>query len=186
MNRSMPGLPVHHQLPEFTQTHVHQVSDTIQPSHPLSSPFPCASNPSQHQSLFQWVNSSHEVIYWELTSLGRDENNICWVPLPYQAILWDWGVISFTLVYNNPARLDQALLHRRWGGDSERLSLEQGLSVGDCRTRTQAPWWRFYFITQLPLLFKGKSWESSLPEICHPPHVFLETHLLSLGHCDQQ
>ena len=53
MNRSMPGLPVYHQLPEFTQTHVHRVSDAIQPSHPLSSPSPPAPNPSQHQSLFQ-------------------------------------------------------------------------------------------------------------------------------------
>ena len=61
MNRSTPGLSVHHQLPEFTQTHVHRVSDAIQPSHPLSSPSPPAPNPSQHQSLFQWVNSSHEV-----------------------------------------------------------------------------------------------------------------------------
>ena len=61
MNRSTPGFPVHHQLPEFIQTHVHQVSDAIQPSHPRSSPSPPAPNPSQHQSLFQWVNSSHEV-----------------------------------------------------------------------------------------------------------------------------
>ena len=61
MNCSTPGLPVHHQLPEFTQTHVHRVGDTIQPAHPLSSPSPPAPNPSQHQSLFQWVNSSHEV-----------------------------------------------------------------------------------------------------------------------------
>ena len=61
MNRSTPGLPVHHQLLEFTQTHVHRVSDAIQPSHPLSSPCSPAPNPSQHQSLFQWVNSSHEV-----------------------------------------------------------------------------------------------------------------------------
>ena len=61
MNRSMPGLPVHHQLPEFTQTHVHRVGDAIQPSHPLLSPSPPAPSPSQHQSLFQWVNSSHEV-----------------------------------------------------------------------------------------------------------------------------
>ena len=53
MNHSMPGLPVHHQLPESTQTHVHRVSDAIQPSHPLSSPSPPAPNPSQHQSLFQ-------------------------------------------------------------------------------------------------------------------------------------
>ena len=58
---STPGLPVHHQLPEFTQTHVHLVGDAIQPSPPLSSPSPPAPNPSQHQSLFQWVNSSHEV-----------------------------------------------------------------------------------------------------------------------------
>ena len=58
MNCSTPGLPVHHQLPDFTQTHVHWVSDAIKPSHPLSSPSPPAPNPSQHQSLFQWVSSS--------------------------------------------------------------------------------------------------------------------------------
>ena len=52
VNHSMPGLPVHHHLPEFTQTHVHRVSDAIQPSHPLSSPSPPAPNPSQHQSLY--------------------------------------------------------------------------------------------------------------------------------------
>ena len=61
MNRSTPGLPVHHHLPEFTQTHVHWVRDAIQPSHPRSPPSPPAPNPSQHQSPFQWVNSSHEV-----------------------------------------------------------------------------------------------------------------------------
>ena len=61
MNHSLPGLPVHHQFPEFTQTDFHQVSDAIHPYHPLSSPSPPAPNPSQHQSLFQWVNSSHEV-----------------------------------------------------------------------------------------------------------------------------
>ena len=61
MNRSTPGLPVHHQLPEFTQTHAHRVGDAIQPSHPLSPPSPPAPNPSQHQGLFQRVNSLHEV-----------------------------------------------------------------------------------------------------------------------------
>ena len=61
MNRSTPGLPVHHQLLEFTQTHVHRVGDAIQPSHPLSSPSPPAPNHSQRQGFFQWVNSSHEV-----------------------------------------------------------------------------------------------------------------------------
>ena len=53
MNRSIPGLPVHHQLLEFTQTHVHRAGDAIQPSHPLSSPSPPAPNPSQHQGLLQ-------------------------------------------------------------------------------------------------------------------------------------
>ena len=59
MNCSMPGLPVHHHLLEFTHTHIHWVSDAIQPSHSLLFTFPPAPNPSQHQSLFQWVNSSH-------------------------------------------------------------------------------------------------------------------------------
>ena len=61
MNRSTPGLTIPHQLPEFTQTHVHRVSDAIQPSHPLSSPSPPAPNHSKHEGLFKWVNSSHQV-----------------------------------------------------------------------------------------------------------------------------
>ena len=61
MNHSTPVLPVHHQLPEFTQTHVRRVSDNIQLSHPLSAPSPPALNHSQHQGLFQWVNSLHEM-----------------------------------------------------------------------------------------------------------------------------
>ena len=61
MHRSTPGLSVHHKLLEFTQTHAHRVSDAIQPSLSLSPPSPPAPNPSQHQGLFQWVNSSHEV-----------------------------------------------------------------------------------------------------------------------------
>ena len=61
MDCSMPGLPVLHQLPEPAQTHVHWVSDAIQPSHPLSSPSPPAFNLSQHQGLFQWISSSKQV-----------------------------------------------------------------------------------------------------------------------------
>ena len=61
MDCSTPGLPVHHQLLEFTQTHVHWVGDAIQPSHPLSSPSLPTFNLSQHQGLFQWVTSSHQV-----------------------------------------------------------------------------------------------------------------------------
>ena len=61
MNGGTPGLPVHHQLPEFTQSHVHWVSGAIQPSYPLSSPSPPALNLSQHWGLFKWVSSSHQV-----------------------------------------------------------------------------------------------------------------------------
>ena len=61
MNQSMPGLPVHHKLLEFTQTHVHWVGDAIQPSHPLSSPSPPALNLSRNQGLFKWVSSLHQV-----------------------------------------------------------------------------------------------------------------------------
>ena len=61
MDCSTPGFPVHHQLPEFTQTHVHQVGDAIQPSYPLLSPSPPAFNLSQHQGLFQGVSSLHQV-----------------------------------------------------------------------------------------------------------------------------
>ena len=60
MNRSTPGLPVHHQLPESIQTHVLWVGDAIQPSHPLSSPSPPALNLSQHQGVFKWVSSLHQ------------------------------------------------------------------------------------------------------------------------------
>ena len=61
MNRSTPGLPVHHQLPEFTQTHVHRVCDAIRSSHPLLSPSPPALNLSQHQGFFKSVSSLHQV-----------------------------------------------------------------------------------------------------------------------------
>ena len=64
-NCSMPGFPVHHQLPKLAQTHVHPVGDAIRPSHPLLSPSPPAFNLSQHQGLFQWVSSSHQgAKYW--------------------------------------------------------------------------------------------------------------------------
>ena len=82
MNRSMPGLPVHHQLLKFTQTHVCSVSDAIQPFHPLSSPSPSAPNPSQNQDLFQWVNSSHEAAkvlkerFWRNSAPIYDKNSL--------------------------------------------------------------------------------------------------------------
>ena len=82
MSHSTPGLPVHHQLPEFTQTHVHPVGDAIQPSHPLSSPSPPAPNPSQYQGLFQWVNSSHEV-----AKVLEFHQSFQWTPMNTQ----DWS-----------------------------------------------------------------------------------------------
>ena len=74
MNYSRSGLPVHHQLPEFTQTHVHRVGDAIQPSHLLSSPSPPALSPSQHQGLFRWASSS---VDWEVTGMIQRWNTWC-------------------------------------------------------------------------------------------------------------
>ena len=85
MNCSTPGIPVHHQLPEFTQTHALQVGDAIQPSHPLSTPSPPAPNPFQHQGLFQWVNSSHEVA------------EVLEFKLQHQSFQWTLGLISFRM-----------------------------------------------------------------------------------------
>ena len=78
MNCSMPGLPVHHKLPEFTQIYAHQVHGAIQPSHPLLSPSPPAPNPSQHQGLFKWVNSLHEVA--EVLEFQLQHQSFQWTP----------------------------------------------------------------------------------------------------------
>ena len=78
MNRSTPGLPAHHQLPESTQTHVHWVGDAIQPSHPLLSPSPPALNLSQHQGLFKWVSSSHQVA--KLLEFQFQHQSFQWTP----------------------------------------------------------------------------------------------------------
>ena len=86
MNRSTPGLPVHHQLPEFTKTHVHWVGDAIQPSHSLSSPSPPAPNPSQHQGLFQWVNSA-----WGGQSIGVSASTSV-----LQMNTQDWSPVGWT------------------------------------------------------------------------------------------
>ena len=85
MNCSTPGLPVHHQLPEFTQSHVHQVGDAIQPSHPLSSPSPHAPNPSQSQSLF------HEFFTWSGQSI-RVSASASVLPMNTQ----DWFPLGWT------------------------------------------------------------------------------------------
>ena len=81
VNCSTPGLPVHHKLLEFTQTHAHWVGDAIKSSHPLASPSPPGPNLSQHQGLFQRVNSSHEVAkVWKLSSVSHTANSH-WLPI---------------------------------------------------------------------------------------------------------
>ena len=75
MDCLMPGLPVHHQLPEFTRTHLHWFGDAIQPSHPLSSPSPPAFNLSYHQGLLQWVSSSHQVAKVLSFSFNKSPSN---------------------------------------------------------------------------------------------------------------
>ena len=89
-NRSMPGLPVHHQLPESTQTHVHWVGDAIQPSYPLSSPSLPALNLSQHQGLFQWVSSLHQVA----KVLEFQLQHQSFQRTPRTNLLWD-GLVGF-------------------------------------------------------------------------------------------
>ena len=78
MDRSMPGFPLHHQLLEFTQTHLHWVGDAIQPSYPLTFPSPSALNLSQHQGLFRWVSSSHQVA--KVMELQLQHQSFQWTP----------------------------------------------------------------------------------------------------------
>ena len=86
MNLSMPGLPVHHQLPESTQTQIHWVSDAIQPSHPLLSSSSPAPNPSQHQGFFKWVSSLHHVI--KVLEVQLQHQSFWW--MFRTDILYDW------------------------------------------------------------------------------------------------
>ena len=99
MNRSTPGLPVHHQLLESTQTHAHRVGDTIQPSHPLLSSSPPALNLSQHQGFFKWVSMSHQVAG---QSIGVSASKSV-LPMNTQ----DWSRINlfFTTVYQRWCRV---------------------------------------------------------------------------------
>ena len=85
MNHSTPGLPVHHQLPEFIQTHVHRVRDAIQLSHPLPPSSPPTFNLSQHQGLCQWVNSLHQV------------TKVSELQLQHQSFQWTFRTISFRM-----------------------------------------------------------------------------------------
>ena len=103
MNHSMPGLPVHHQLPESTQTHVHQFTYTIQPSHPLPSPCPPALNLSQHQGLFQWVRSSQsggQSIGVSVSTSVLSMNTQDWSPLGWTGWI-SWQSKGHSRVFSN-------------------------------------------------------------------------------------
>ena len=86
----MPGIPVHHQHPEFAQSHVHWVSDVIQPSHHLSCPSPPIFNLSQHQGLFRWVSSSHQVA--KVLEFQLQHQSFQWTPRT--DLHYDWLVGS--------------------------------------------------------------------------------------------
>ena len=103
MDCSTPGFPVHHQLPELVQTHVHRIGDAMQPSHPLSSPSPPALNLSQHQGLFQRVNSSHKMAkYWSFSFSISPSNEYSglisfrmdWMDLHSGNIEADWAYLT--------------------------------------------------------------------------------------------
>ena len=105
MNHSMAGLPIHHKLQEFTQTHAHQIGDTIQPSHPLLSPSPPAPNPSQHQGLFQWVNSLHEwPKYWSFgfsISLSNEHPGLIFFRMDWLDLLAVQGTLKSLLQHHS-------------------------------------------------------------------------------------
>ena len=119
MNRSMPGLPVHHQLPEFTQTHVHWVGDTIQRSHPLSSPFPPALNLSQHQGLFRQLFAlGGQSIGVSASTSVLPMNIQDWFPLGWTGWIFFqskglWRVFSNTTVQKHQFFSDQLSLYSK-------------------------------------------------------------------------
>ena len=131
MNCSTPGLPVHHQLPEFTQTHVHWVGDAIQPSHPLSSPSPPALNPSQHQGLFKWVSFSHQVarvLEFQLNS------SPCFIKLGHQQFL--------SVIWKKES--NDLLRKGYWNAVNityDELSHSISCSMGGLRGHWKAHWW---------------------------------------------
>ena len=108
MDYSMPGLPVHDQTPELTQTHVHRVDDAIQPSHPLSSASPPAFNLSQHQGLFQWVSSSHQVA--KVLEFQLQHQSFQWI---FRIdFLKDWLVCSHSYIWKNAIRTFSNIIYK--------------------------------------------------------------------------
>ena len=112
MDHSTPGLPVHHQLLEFTQTHVHQVRDAIQPSHPLSSPFPPAPNPSQHQSLLQHHSSKASILWCSAFFIVQLSHPYVTIGKTIALTIWTFVGKVMSLLFNTLSRIVITFLPR--------------------------------------------------------------------------
>ena len=120
MNQSTPGLPVHHQLLESTQTHVHWVGDTIWPSHPLLSPSPPAFNLPQHQGLFKWVSSSHQVA--KALEFQPQHQSFQWTPRT------SWEGLYYFCILLNLAVFLWSIYPGRWYLESNRLQNNEDIN----------------------------------------------------------
>ena len=177
MNRSTPGLPVHHQLPEFTQTHVHRVGDTIQPSHPLSSPSPPAPNPSQLQGLFQWVNFSHEVA--EVMEFQLQHQSVQWTPKTYllQEELVGYPCSPRDSQESSPTRqFRKASIFRRSAFFTVQLSHPYMTTGKTIALTRQTFYGKLYnMLSRLVITFLSRSKHLSISWLQSPSAVILET-----------
>ena len=147
INCSTPGLPVHHKLLEFSQTHAHWVDDAIQPSHPLLSPSPPAPNPSQHQGLFQRVNSSHEVA--RVLEFQLQHQSFQWTPRT--DLLAVQGTLKSLLqhhsskssIFRCSAFFTVQLSHPHMT-TGKNIALTRWTFVGKVRYQVAISWWQFW------------------------------------------
>ena len=133
MDYSMPGLSVHHQLPEFTQTQVHSVGDAIQPSHPLSSPFPPSFNLSQHQGLSKWLSSSHQVA--KVLEFQFQHQSFQWILISFRMDRLDLLAVQRTpksLLQHRSLKASILQWHGEWGmrvGEQEMIVNNSALAA---------------------------------------------------------